>query len=285
MNEIIRKPLFAKNKDDRKKRRSQVKRIISKQLLGNSEETVEIEKTVERSQEKAEGLQIVQEMTRAFIGTVEWYKTDWGGKHPHDEAVKEALSMQEWRREYVQTLEIEKVDWAHIAAVAEHNMNDGLALWVRIREAAENELESGGRAAKLIGNRHDAYAQAQFLAIRDSFADQWQPNGGIESAMIDMMALSFSMQMCWTTIAHRRTDEIHNNQEKELRRHENKGWKSPYQHEADAIDQAHRLADSYNRQFLRVLRQLRDLRRYSPIVIQNNGGQVNVGAQQLNVKD
>ena len=51
----------------------------------------------------------------------------------------------------------------------------------------------------------------------------------------------------------------------------------------DTIDQAYRLADGYNRQFLRVLRQMRDLRRYSPVVIQNNGGQVNVGAQQVNV--
>jgi hypothetical protein len=125
---------------------------------------------------------------------------------------------------------------------------------------------------------------AQFLAIRDSFADQWQPNGGIESAMIDMMTIAFSLQMYWSTIAYQRSFRLHNDQEKELNRYENKGWKSPYQHEAGAIDQAHRLADGYNRQFLRVLRQLRDLRRYAPVIIQNNGGQVNVGAQQINVQ-
>jgi hypothetical protein len=47
------------------------------------------------------------------------------------------------------------------------------------------------------------------------------------------------------------------------------------------------LFKKYNRQFLRVLRQLRDLRRYSPVEIQNNGGQVNVAAngnaQQVSV--
>jgi hypothetical protein len=63
----------------------------------------------------------------------------------------------------------------------------------------------------------------------------------------------------------------------------NRGWKPPYQSAADAIDQAHRLADGYNRQFLRVLRQMRDLRRYAPPVIVNNGGQVNVASQQVNV--
>jgi hypothetical protein len=39
--------------------------------------------------------------------------------------------------------------------------------------------------------------------------------------------------------------------------------------------------------FLRTLRQMRDLRRYTPPVIVNNGGQVNVaanGGQQVNVQ-
>ncbi len=102
--------------------------------------------------------------------------------------------------------------------------------------------------------------------------------------MIDMMTIAFSLQMYWSTVAHQRAIQTHDNQEKDLSRYENKGWKSPYQYEAGAIEQAHKLADSYNRQFLRVLRQLRDLRRYAPVIIQNNGGQVNVGAQQINVQ-
>jgi hypothetical protein len=73
---------------------------------------------------------------------------------------------------------------------------------------------------------------------------------------------------------------VHDAQCDQLKRYESNGWKSPYQSEADAVDQAHRLADGYNRQFLRVLRQLRDLRRYAPVVIQN-AQQVNVRNQQL----
>ena len=58
-------------------------------------------------------------------------------------------------------------------------------------------------------------------------------------------------------------------------------WKVPRFTEGMAIDQATRLADSYNRQFLRTLRQLRYLRRYAPPVIVNNGEQVNVANQQV----
>ncbi|MEJ7698802.1 MAG: hypothetical protein WKF71_04030 [Pyrinomonadaceae bacterium] len=168
-------------------------------------------------------------MAQAFIGTVEFYKTDWGGAMSHDEAVKKGLEHNEWRRVAVKNLQPEKVDWSHIAAVAEVDVNDSLTLWARVREAADDELESGRRAANVTGRKTEAYELAQFMAIRDSFADQWQPNGGIESAMIDMMTIAFSLQMYWSTIAHQRAIEIHNSQEKELKRHENKGWKSPYQ--------------------------------------------------------
>lgn len=88
--------------------------------------------------------------------------------------------------------------------------------------------------------------------------------------------------MYWTAIAHDRAVRIHDGQREQERRFASGGWKSPYQSEADGIEQAHRLADGYNRQFLRVLRQMRDLRRYTPVVIQNVQ-QVNVGNQQVNV--
>jgi hypothetical protein len=88
--------------------------------------------------------------------------------------------------------------------------------------------------------------------------------------------------MYWAKIAHERVMRTHDEQRERTKRFEFAGWKSPYQSEADAVDQAHRFADGYNRQFLRVLRQLRDLRRYAPVIIQNVG-QVNVGNQQVNV--
>lgn len=277
--------LFFIDADKRRVRRKKLRRV--ERTYGRTAEngsTIENKRVIEISAERAESLSIVQEMARAFASTMEFYKSDWGGAKPHNEAFKEMLSMNEWRRKYVEGLPPEKVDWGHLAAIAEVDVNDSLALWVRLREAADDELESGRRAAVIVGSKREPYALAQFLAIRDSFADQWQPNGGIESAMIDMMTIAFSLQMYWSEIAHQRSIEIHNNQEKELNRQENKGWKSPYQHEAGAIDQAYKLADSYNRQFLRVLRQLRDLRRYAPVIIQNNGGQVNIGEQQVNVK-
>ena len=236
----------------------------------------------ETTLEHAEARQVLMEAARAFIGTIEFYKSEFGGGKPHDEAVKEALQCHEWRRGYVEGLSVEEINWGHLSAVGEVNIEDGLKLWSRVREAADDELESGKRGAKVAGENSEPYSLARYLAIRDSFADQWQPQGGIESAMIEMLAIAFSLQLYWSGIAHDRAMRVHDDQRESLKRYESSGWKSPYQSEADAVDQAHRLADGYNRQFLRVLRQLRDLRRYAPVVIQN-AQQVNVGNQQLNV--
>ncbi len=285
MNETKKRHPFAIDRDKRRARRNKIRRIErSHQMTAEDGSITESKKFIETNIERAESLSIVQEMARAFASTIEFYKSKMGGSKPHEEAVKEGLLRSEWRRGYVEGLELEKVEWGHLAAVAEVSGSDALRLWARVREAADDDLESGRRAAKVAGDNTEPFAYAQFLAIRDAFADQWQPNGGIESAMIDMMTIAFSLQMYWSTIAHRRSIEINNNEESELSRYQNKGWKSPYQYEANAVEQAYKLADSYNRQFLRVLRQLRDLRRYAPVIIQNNGGQVNVGAQQVNLK-
>jgi hypothetical protein len=246
-------------------------------------EKIELVREFDLSPEQAEARQIVVKAAQSFIATVEFYKAEYGGSFPHSEAVKEAMKLNEWRRGYVEGLNPHEVEWGHIAAVAEVSPGDALQLWARVRESADDELESGIRGARVTGDHSEPYAQAQYLAIRDSFADQWQPQGGIESAMIDMLTIAFSLQMYWATVAHQRAVRTHDMQKKDLRRYETNGWKSPYQSEADGIEQAHRLADGYNRQFLRVLRQLRDLRRYAPPVIVNNGGQVNVANQQVNV--
>lgn len=280
-----KKPSYKIDHEKRTSRRTARRTVKHTHALisENGEQLAKAESELEISPEIAEGRQLVAQMARAFIGTVEFYKSEFGGSKPHSEAVKEALSLDESRRAYIEGLDTERIEWNHIAAVGAANMQDGLSMWARVREAADDELESGRRASKVAGDHSSPYAYAQFLAIRDQFADQWQPTGGIEAAMIDMLTVAFSLQMYWSTIAHQRATRTHDEQRKAVERFESGGWKSPYQSEADGIDQAHRLADGYNRQFLRVLRQLRDLRRYAPPVIINNGGQVNLANQQVNV--
>jgi hypothetical protein len=234
------------------------------------------------SLDDAETRQVLKQAAQSFIATVEFYKSEYGGSKTPEDALAETLKCHEWRRGYVEGLAVEEINWGHLAAVAEVDTDDCFKLWSRVREAADDELQSGKRGAKVAGENSTPYLLAQYLAILDSFADQWQPQGGIEAAMVEMLAVSYSLQMYWSGIAHERATRTHDAQRDQVKRYELNGWKSPYQSEADAVDQAYRLADGYNRQFLRVLRQLRDLRRYAPIVIQN-AEHVNVVNKQLNV--
>ncbi len=193
MKETKKQHAFAVDRDERNKRRRALRHVEHTHYMVHQDgQQLENEREFETCAEHAEDRQIVAEMTHSFVSTINFYKSEYGGARPHDEAVKEALALDESRRQWVEGLEPEKVDWRHIAAVGEHSMSDALALWTRVREAADDELETGRRAAKVAGNNIEAYALAQFLALRDSFADQWQPQGGIESAMIDMLAVAFS---------------------------------------------------------------------------------------------
>jgi hypothetical protein len=60
-------------------------------------------------------------------------------------------------------------------------------------------------------------------------------------------------------------------------------WKPPQVSESDALNQAAAMADRFNKIYLRSLRALRDLRRWSPTIVVQNAGQVNVAEQQVNV--
>jgi len=104
------------------------------------------------SQDDSEARQILLEAARSFVGTIEFYKSEFGGGKPHDEAVKEALQCHEWRRGYVEGLSVEEIGWGHISAVGEVNLEDACKLWGRVREAADDELESGKRGARVAGD-------------------------------------------------------------------------------------------------------------------------------------
>jgi hypothetical protein len=63
-------------------------------------------------------------------------------------------------------------------------------------------------------------------------------------------------------------------------------WYRPFVQEHMAVEHAAQMADRWNRIYMRTLRNMRDLRRYSVPVTINNPQQVNIaadGGQQVNV--
>jgi hypothetical protein len=150
--------------------------------------------------------------------------------------------------------------------------------WEDVKDEAHAELESGHRAAMTMESYQEkCWRRAQFLALREELAEQWQPQNGIERTLIDMMAQAWTAQMFWTERLIS-LDAIEAPEQPQ-------GTKVqlPRMSAAAAMDQAAGMVDRCNRIFMRALRQLRDLRRYAPAIIVRHAQQVNVGEQQVNV--
>jgi hypothetical protein len=147
--------------------------------------------------------------------------------------------------------------------------------WNAVVDDAVGEIETGHHAAAAVETGSGGcWQRAQFLAVRESLARDWQPQSGIEWSLVDSMTQALSMKAHWlqrmlAIDALETVDEPLSTSQ------------LPRMDVAKAIDQAAQMADRFDRMFMRALRQLRDLRRYTVVV--QHAEQVNVGQQQINV--
>jgi hypothetical protein len=222
---------------------------------------------------------IAGECAAAYGRTLDWYRTHF--KMNTEQAV---ARMGENAEEYAQEIlrrPPEEINWYEINHVSQLDALKGLELWDEIKIHALEELRSGHRSAKALQPvANHPWVRAQFLALRYELAEEWQPQNGIERQLIDTMAMAQSCCLQWAETLALRTcrDSV---SRKKLA--EEPPWTPPRMSEAEAIEQAAAMMDRFNKIFLRSLRALRDLRRYSRPVFVQNAGQVNVGGQQVNV--
>ena len=176
----------------------------------------------------------------------------------------------------------DQVTWIDLHAIARTDPDRATACWEEIKRAALEELQTGHRAAKAVETGNDStWPRAQFLALREELLAEWRPRNGIERQLIDTMAQAQAGYLSWLHTLTLRTDlESYTN---DRRLQEEGKWGPPRQSDADALDQAAGMMDRYNRIFLRTLRALCDMRRHSSPVIVQNGGQMNVAHQQVNL--
>lgn len=198
-----------------------------------------------------------------------------------EKACEDAALATKWAADRGRKAPLREVEWKELGALAEESPAEALEKWEAVKQAARDELTSGFRTADIAGESLKPYDRARFIALHEQLVEGWQPRNGVEHSLVDMLAQAYSLYQYWTQIAHARAVGTAEETREEDRR--TGYWPRPKQDAADAIEQAQRLADGYHRQYMRTLRQMRDLRRYAPQVIVNNGGQVNVGGQQVNV--
>ena len=252
---------------------------------------------------------LIRQMHNAFVQTVAYYRSEKGGSlsieearrrafHPcadEEAAIKELDSMM--------ALPVQNLSFADLLQLYSFAPRVAEGFWEKVKKEGRAEFESGHLAANITfpeGYMKQLWNIARYLGVRESFIDDWNPQGGIEIAMIDMLTQSYFQWQYWLEQTVKRSEtrpreEHHAYQEwkqsnqstKNARSWESGYWFPSYVSEQQDIEHAVQMADTFNRTFMRILRQLRDLRRYSPVTI-NHPNQVNIatdGGQQLNVNN
>lgn len=235
----------------------------------------------EASCEALEVKTLARELAAVYRTSVDYHKKKLG--LPTQEAV--AKAEEPCPPEYEQSIlhgPVDQVHWCDLEDLARNDPELALRRWDEMKREALDELRSGHRAGRVMeGYTSQAWQRAQFLAIREELAGEWQPRNGVERQLIDQMVQAQSAVFFWQErLALRASVEpMHERRDIEERGE----WNPPRVSEHQAVEQAAAMVDRFNRIFLRTLRALRDLRRYTPAVIVQNAGQVNVGGQQVNV--
>lgn len=251
---------------------------------------------------------LLRELQHAYLRRVAYYRSKSGGSFSLEEARAAAYHACKDEEEAKRKLDelrsypldiINFADMLPLMTIAPQMAED---FWMEMKIEALLEFQSGHLASKAlmpVNYMRSAWNAASYLGIRMSLKREWQPRGGIELSLIDMMAQAFLQYQHWIEESVKRSQtrerEVHPDYEQwqswKKPKEKVEGfldgyWYRPFVSEQSAIEHAAQMADRWNRIYMRTLRNLRDLRRYSVPVTINNPQQVNIatdGGQQVNV--
>ncbi len=217
---------------------------------------------------------LAHELKKQYVREINSFRKRAGLQFP-EAAAKVNASSAEPAVDYCLSVSVRDTDWYHLRHLAEQAPELATKRWAEMVKEADAELESGHRAAEVVERgTSTCWQRAQFLVLRESLAEEWRPRSGIEWALIDAMALARTEELYWYhhLINFHEYGEDVSTTTKPI---------APRVPMFKLVEQAGAMIDRFNRIFMRALRQLRDLRRYTVVV---QAEQVNIGQNQVNVR-
>lgn len=208
---------------------------------------------------------------------VAFYRSEEGGSLTLDEAIERATRKVDGERaaeifERVLTQSTEITDFDDLHQLWTHSPEDAEFVWQEMKREARREFMTGHLAATVfepVDWMRSAWKRAKFLGVRDSFIDEYEPEGGVEVALVDTMAQAYFLQLHWTEESVRRTNADPRRHSYEYAKWEQykraaakaqmweKGyWEIPYASEMECQEQAVKMADHFSRLFQRTVRAL-----------------------------
>jgi hypothetical protein len=176
----------------------------------------------------------------------------------------------------------DEVSWYTLHFLGRSDPALALRRWEEVQRAARAELRSGHRAARAVeGAVYTCWGRAQFLALRAELAEAWRPRDAQEWLLLDQMAQFQTLMERWQQALAAST--MLDGAGPRRRRRPARPPEAPRVSEAEAAELAAAMVERFQRLYLRALKALQDRRRSGPPVVVRRAGQVNVGAQQVNV--
>jgi hypothetical protein len=244
----------------------------------NADPAPESVPAVSTSGDPAEIGSLARELACGHRDLVDQYQR-YAGMGP-GEATEAALAPRDLALDRVRTEPPEQVSWATLSQAVVHDPSATLAAWERIKIAARQEWQSGHRTAQSLERASRPWDRARFLALREAFRAEWQPRGGIEAALIDLLAQNLGAYLQWSERLSLYVDSQCETEDVKLKR--DGYWMPPRLSEAQWMTWCAEQANGAHRRFLMTLKTLQDLRRL-PAVSIASVGQVNIAQQQINV--
>ncbi len=222
---------------------------------------------------------LARELARGYSELVESHRHAWGIGVAEAEA--KAREHNEWAVEAVHRDPPDQLSWCTLSSATEHDPGAALAAWERVKDEARQELASGHRTAQSLEWGRTPWDRARYLAVREALMADWKPRGGVESALLDLLAQSFSAYLLWTERLTMYAETQCLSEDVKLQKHGH--WAPPRMGEARWLGWCAGQAEAAHKRFLATLKMLHDLRRL-PVVFVAGTGQVNVTTgPQLNV--
>lgn len=212
-----------------------------------------------------------------FRSYVRYLMSDRGGKHSVEQAIAEASVRYDQRgaealMDELLSTPIESVEFTTLKDLWDCSPEDAERFFALMKNEAQREFATGHAAAKAFAPvewMETVWRRAQFIGMRDSFCEEYEPRGGIEHALIDTLTQAYFMQQYWMERAVERTNTDprresfeyaqfaeYKRQTAKARQWEPGYWEIPYVSESRAIEAATQMADMFARLFQRTLRQL-----------------------------
>jgi hypothetical protein len=227
-----------------------------------------------------ESSDLAAELGAAFGRLVDAYRKAYA--LPADEAARRAADSPAASLEHALSGPPDQVSWCDLDAIAQSDPQKARERWEEIKAAAREEVRNGFRAARALDVEDGScWERAQFLALRAELQEEWRPRNGLERQLIDQLAQHRTLMLRWQELLVAYTGLA-----RFAARQAARGAGTdvpPRLSDAEALDLAARMVERFARLYLRTHRALLDQRRLAPPVIVRRAGQVNIGAQQVNL--